>query len=68
MSADKQRLIVLGQIVVMRDRLDALEEALIHVPVGYAYRDDTYNDAAGNLSFQTGILIAELTTYEDMLR
>ena len=59
------RLMVLGQIAVMRERLDRLESELVRLPAGGQYLLEGVNDAIGNLSFQTGILIGTLSKYKD---
>lgn len=63
-----ERLALLGQIHIVRKRLDTLEANLSSLPVGYAYRDKTFENDQGNLSFQVGVLMGRLSRYRDFLK
>lgn len=65
---DTERLALIGQIQVVRERLTKLEDGLLSLPLGYAYKDEAFEDAQGNLSFQVGGLIGRLTRYRALLK
>ena len=60
-----QRVSVLGQIAVMRRRLDRLEAALVDRPIGDMAMTEEIEDAINNIAFQAGALVAQLTRYKD---
>jgi len=60
-----ERLKVIGQIEVVRARLDALKKVLVAEPYGGT---NLAMDEVGNLSFQTGILIGAVGLYQDAVR
>lgn len=64
------RLMLLGQIAVVRARLDRLEGLLAEQPLMAAspYRSEQIADAIGNVSVQTGVLIATIAQYQDAQR
>lgn len=59
------RLVVLGQIQVVRDRLDILEERLLTQNIGDSRTTEWIEDAIGNVSLQTGFLVGALTNLGD---
>lgn len=64
---DDARLRLLGQIAVMRARLDAVEELLVSNPIGAVRRPEEEVNAIGNLTFQTGFLVGIATKYHDAI-
>ena len=61
---NEARLIVLGQIQVVSERMLAVENALIDKPL-----DDITpltTDEHGNLSFQIGMLVGVIGNYQDL--
>lgn len=61
------RLMLLGQIAVVRARLDRLEGLLAEQPL-MAGISEQIADAIGNVSVQTGVLIATIAQYQDAQR
>jgi hypothetical protein len=63
---NEDRLAVLGQIAVMHNRLERLEQILLDMPLGPRnFVGPEEADAIGNISLQAGVLVGLLTKYQD---